>query len=1017
VSRPNAALALLVDPLWAAARLPGGGTDLAAIAAALADGAPGATASPHPFVDPGFIADAYLGADAGASALDVLLDYAERLLPLGVSPHPLVVGDVYLLCRPRAAALEAQGRIRSWVEHLLADPDETGTAVLPILDGASLLGRLGLSPAALRAHGAASVSRLYLGELAARGALPHPRFDPVFVHAERTSTLPAAAALEDPGRFLKGELRRYLLDAANGRAGSPSATFDEAFYRARHPAAAAAIEARRVVSGFHHFVASGSPATLRATASGLDGFAEAAPPDPWWQGRLEPARRRGDAADLVRAEAARRVRAARPPPVAAHVDCDLPDVVRPGEAVTVVAHGTAASPAGRIVGVELAVGSDVVAGPFQGFPRLDRPPGDVVATVDRVFCGFAIAWAGPAAAGTVPVALRFLVARGRTTLTSAPVAIGSFEVKPRPIRRRSGPAPTVAIAMATYNPDLARLAAQIGSIRGQAMRDWALVISDESTSVAAREALAAHARADTRIRVTHGPRRGFLGNFERSLREIDPRSTFFAFADQDDVWHPDKLSILVAAIRRTGAALVYGDMRTVAADGGLIDRSFFAWRRRHAHRAEELLLANTVSGTAMLARTELLKTALPFPRHPGIYHDMWLAMVAARRGGVRFVDRPLLDYVQHEANVIGHSGRDDRLSALRFSLDGRVAATVGAALEPAATAPGDATLDSACTRLMPVAAGIRPAAVQIGVLALTLAARIDAKAPQPDALSLPALAALAAGLADGPGRDDERRFLNIPAWLAAGTRLLARVASDRRLAERLAAGALASLEAAESAGRDPGPAEPSAPRIAAASAHDVTLLVAALPRASRAEGSPLAFSLALALADAGLSVRIAVTGNVWADLEGEARLAGEVGARRFDRIAVEEWGRADRAVALNGNEALVATSARTAHLASALRPGRPFVYLIERWETVDRLSSTSPAAAEASYALPHDALFATGALARAFRSRRAGAFSAAARAAGAAAVILSASPATERIARLGARATAGVVALIERRRG
>ncbi|MGH9844725.1 MAG: hypothetical protein ACREEM_38905, partial [Blastocatellia bacterium] len=38
-----------------------------------------------------------------------------------------------------------------------------------------------------------------------------------------------------------------------------------------------------------------------------------------------------------------------------------------------------------------------------------------------------------------------------------------------------------------------------------------------------------------------------------------------------------------------------------------------------------------------------------------LFHDHWLACVALALGKIKYVDRPLYDYVQHSSNVLGHS--------------------------------------------------------------------------------------------------------------------------------------------------------------------------------------------------------------------------------------------------------------------------------------------------------------------------------------------------------------------------
>ena len=58
-------------------------------------------------------------------------------------------------------------------------------------------------------------------------------------------------------------------------------------------------------------------------------------------------------------------------------------------------------------------------------------------------------------------------------------------------------------------------------------------------------------------------RRGFYHNFERALALAPAGARYVAPADQDDVWHADKLATLLAAIGN--AQLVYSDPRIVDA--------------------------------------------------------------------------------------------------------------------------------------------------------------------------------------------------------------------------------------------------------------------------------------------------------------------------------------------------------------------------------------------------------------------------------------------------------------------
>lgn len=215
--------------------------------------------------------------------------------------------------------------------------------------------------------------------------------------------------------------------------------------------------------------------------------------------------------------------------------------------------------------------------------------------------------------------------------------------------------PLVAVCLATYEPDRELLARQLASLRAQSHVNWLCVVSDDASSPHALAELERLCGGDDRFRVHHATSRaGFYGNFERALALVPRDADYVAFSDQDDVWHPDKIETLVSALRERGAMLAYSDMNIVSADGRLLAPSYWTDRRNNYTDLGSLLMVNTVTGAASLFRRELIEYALPFPPDTGrSYHDHWIACIALALGEIAFVDRPLHDYVQHGANIVG----------------------------------------------------------------------------------------------------------------------------------------------------------------------------------------------------------------------------------------------------------------------------------------------------------------------------------------------------------------------------
>jgi glycosyltransferase involved in cell wall biosynthesis len=356
------------------------------------------------------------------------------------------------------------------------------------------------------------------------------------------------------------------------------------------------------------------------------------------------------------------------PPAAAAVSLEspLPQTLPEGTSATLFCSGTASVSGRPVAALELLVdGVERGAGAF-AMPRFDMPCRrsgfwsviDVVAGV---------------AGSSIAIGARV---RGADMLV-VEIELGRIEVT----AGRSGPpAPKqaaraeglIAVCLASYEAPEQLLRAQLDSLRGQSDPNWCCVVSDDCSSEEGYARLLDLIAEDPRFVVSRSEQRiGFYRNFERALAMVPPDATLVALCDQDDRWHPDKLTTLRAAIG--SAQLVYSDQRLVDADGRVLRETLWHGRANNATSIASMLIANTVTGAAALIRADLAHRALPFPDSPGIeFHDHWLALMALAEGEVRYVDRSLYDYVQHRGAILGKvlgddaSAGRDRWSKLRM---------------------------------------------------------------------------------------------------------------------------------------------------------------------------------------------------------------------------------------------------------------------------------------------------------------------------------------------------------------
>jgi len=538
--------------------------------------------------------------------------------------------------------------------------------------------------------------------------------------------------------------------------------------------------------------------------------------------------------------------------------------------------------------------------------------------------------------------------------------------------------PFVAICIATYNPPPDLLTRQLDSIRAQTHANWVCLISDDCSTPERFAALRSAVGGDPRFVIDRSPRRlGFYRNFERALSMVPASAAYVALADQDDAWHPDKLAVLLAEIKH--AELVYSDARIVARDGQEISPTY--WRRRRNNHSDllSLLVANSVTGAASLVRGDLLDDALPFPPAQfAHYHDHWLALTALARGEIRFVERPLYDYVQHGAASLGHATANrmptlgGRLSSLR------------------ARSPRERVRKWRMHYFVDVARLLQVATVlemRCGPR-MTRGKRrtIQRFLRAEDSTRLQAVL-LRRGVRELLGRPEtlgaEWMLLCALLW-----RRLLGISARERPQRRLRLDAVPPPSLAPGPERA-GPLQGSAPRaiadkiaplaldISDDAPRRVNLLLPTIDLEHLFAGYIAKFNLARRLAERGLRVRVVTVDPTPSLPRGwQRRLESYDGLSGLTDLVEVAFGRESR-IEVSGADAFIATTWWTAHIAQqalAEIGGRRFLYLIQEYEPSTFPMGSYAALARQSYERPHFALFSTELLRDYFRSHRIGVY-------------------------------------------
>ena len=208
----------------------------------------------------------------------------------------------------------------------------------------------------------------------------------------------------------------------------------------------------------------------------------------------------------------------------------------------------------------------------------------------------------------------------------------------------AAPPPLLSVALSVYNGER-HLREQLDSVLAQEEVRLEIVAVDDGSTDGSVALLHEYAARDPRIQVHVNPRNlGHLRSFERAMSLCS--GDFIAPCDQDDIWHPQKLARLLAAIG--DADLAYCDSEYIDGAGVPLHRRISEDLPMHAGLDPlRYVFQNTVSGHACLVRRKLLDRAGPAPAL--LYHDWWLAMCAAAHAGVVYVDEPLVRFRRHDS--------------------------------------------------------------------------------------------------------------------------------------------------------------------------------------------------------------------------------------------------------------------------------------------------------------------------------------------------------------------------------
>lgn len=201
----------------------------------------------------------------------------------------------------------------------------------------------------------------------------------------------------------------------------------------------------------------------------------------------------------------------------------------------------------------------------------------------------------------------------------------------------------ISVCIATYNGEKF-IYQQLRSILHQLDIDDEVIVSDDGSIDKTLDII--NSFKDERIKIfLNKGHNGVAHNFANALSNANGKYIFLC--DQDDVWADNKVEIILENLQ-TADCILHNAELIDSLGTSLSNDLFSIYRTRKGYVNN--LIRNTYVGCCMAFRRDLLDYILPIPKNIQM-HDMWIALLAEKKGKTFLNEAKLMYYRRHDSNV------------------------------------------------------------------------------------------------------------------------------------------------------------------------------------------------------------------------------------------------------------------------------------------------------------------------------------------------------------------------------
>lgn len=212
----------------------------------------------------------------------------------------------------------------------------------------------------------------------------------------------------------------------------------------------------------------------------------------------------------------------------------------------------------------------------------------------------------------------------------------------------------ISVCLATFNGQ-EFIERQLDSIIEQVTSEDEIIIVDDGSNDRTIDLIKAKYSEQVFLHINTS-NLGPIKSFEKAISLAT--GDYIFLCDQDDIWLPNKVQVVIKAFKEQKADIVVHDAQVV--DGNLKELSP-SWNIRNKNKLDQTLLGNikknAFTGCMMAFSQEMVPLILPFPDSIEM-HDQWIALVGMiEKKKIVSIDNILMKYVRHGSNVTAIKSR------------------------------------------------------------------------------------------------------------------------------------------------------------------------------------------------------------------------------------------------------------------------------------------------------------------------------------------------------------------------